>query len=112
MFSGPEGSLSTPLCVNKEVELLPKFKEPHLWIVSLSVLLIFRSVSGSLISEATLMALILHAVGFYFWVIPFFLGKEMALISYSDTFEKGTNDIARLLLFLAGIFGYIVALVV
>lgn len=89
---------------------MSKVKESHLWLVSLSALLAFRLLSVSLVSEATLIALMLYGLGFYFWVIPFILGKEMSLISYPDTFKKGTNDVARLVLFLVGLFGYIVAL--
>jgi len=75
------------------------------------VFVLYRLANGALFTEGTIIGLILYGMSCYFWVIPFIVGKDMELLSYSDTFKKGEADSIRYLLFIAGLAAYYVSLV-
>lgn len=88
-----------------------QFNESYLWVLSFLVFVLYRMANGTLITEGTIIGLILYGMSCYFWVIPFIVGKDMELLSYSDSFKKGENDSIRYLLFFAGLAAYCVSVV-
>ena len=88
-----------------------RIKEIHVWSASLLLLTVFRLVSGTLFTEGAIVGILLYALVFYHWVVPFLCGSDMQLIRFTDTFKKGVDDPVRFLLFGIGLFGYYCALV-
>lgn len=88
-----------------------RIKGIRVWGVSLLVLVTFRLVNGTLLTEGAVVGGLLYAIALYHWVVPFLCGEDMQLIRFSDKFKKGVDDPARYLLFSVGLFGYYVAMV-
>ncbi len=90
---------------------MKKINDIHVWGISISILVTFRLVNGTLFTEGAVVGGLLYAIVFYHWVVPFLCGKDMQLIRFPDAFKKGTDDPVRYLLFSIGLVSYYVALV-
>ena len=84
--------LSKALCVRIEKKIqMARIKAIHVWGMSLLILVAFRLVSGTLLTEGAVVGGLLYTIVFYHWVVPFLCGKDMQLIRFTDTFKKGST---------------------
>ncbi len=91
---------------------MPKIEDTHIWIAGIVLFIVFRVLSGNLLSEGAVVGGFLYILGFHWFIVPFVVGKDMPLPRFLNTvFVKGTDDYARYLLFTVGLFLCFAALV-
>ena len=56
------------------------------------------------------LAFAIHFTSVFWFIVPYLLGKDIQLPSYTDVLKKGENDKARFIFFFLGVCGFIVSL--
>jgi prolipoprotein diacylglyceryltransferase len=73
--------------------------------------LLYRIFFNSLLSTGTVVGGLFMVLSLFWFIVPFVTGKDMSLPRFPDTvFQKGVDDLARIFLFMLGLFMFFVSL--
>lgn len=91
---------------------MKNLSELYLWAIALCIFIGYRLFSDNLLVEGSIVGAIFFAIGMYWFVVPFFLGRDIELPSFqSGKIKKGEHNPARILLCTLGLFLVYVGLV-
>jgi len=86
-------------------------REINIWVAGVVLFLIYRFLFNSLLSTGAVVGGLFLTLSLFWFIAPFFTGKDMCLPRFSNTkFKKGNDDLMRLFLFLLGLGMFFVSL--
>lgn len=74
-----------------------------LLILVLIIVLFYRLLTGKLISEPTIIGVVIFSPFLYWWVVPYLIGEDMIIPTAATSLKAGESRYLRLAFFLMGI---------
>ncbi len=76
------------------------------WLLLIFIILFFlayRLLIGKLISEVTIMGMVIFVPTLYWWIVPYLIGADMVIPITASPLKAGESPFLRLVFFVMGI---------